>query len=311
MAKQVHTWKQAKDLIREQGYKHVALCDLHGKKVCSYNAISKGDKGLREKLAEIDTRMRVLSPGIYVLNCKTKYGNTSPEIPHYIGVGNYDANELSEGNTPTILHSGTPRSKNRASSENLTSVDTALEHVKTIAELEAENTRLRDKITQLEADKRELEAELDEVATMDEDGASNWFQPIAEGLFPVVDRYLDIREREGRREEVKTLLKAGYDLDDIFGGKIGGRASSRRSRSRSERTNTRRGRRQVPRPGEEGWDEFVDHVSELPDDEFETLVNQLRENDEEIYEALREEIEWEEDGELEESEEEQTEETEE
>lgn len=284
---QVYTWKQAKDLIREQGYKHVALCDLHGKKVCSYNAISKGDKGLREKLAEIDTRMKAMAPGIYVLNCKTKYGNTSPELPHYVGVGQYDASELSEPNQPVILNSRSPRNGQRANSENLTSVDTALEHVRTIAQLEAENDRLKDKIARQDDEIRELKADLDDLEAMGED--SNPLTPVAEGLFPIIDRYLDVREREGKREDMKMLLKQGYDLDEILGT---GSRSSRRSRRSGSRRSQRgsSGRKAVPRPGERGWDKFVDHVDALDDDDFEELIEQLRENDPEIYEALQDEI---------------------
>lgn len=288
MDNKIYNWKELKALISSQGYKHVRLTDLNGKKLVNYNAINKKAKGLADKLREIETRMKVLQPGIYILDAQTMYGNTSPAMSHYLGVGNYDPREL-DGNTRQPVQQQQPiseREPRRNRTEHAVSFDTALDNVKTIAQLEAKVARLEDQIEAQKTTIRELEAELDDPETMSDESEEipGWLA----GFMPVAEKLIDLSERKQRFNETKLLLDQGYDLTDIFGKKS--RGSDRGRSSRSERRSARANGKEIPRPGTRNWNRFVEHIDGLPDEEFETALNQLEENDPDVYEALCEEL---------------------
>lgn len=283
MDKKVYTWAQIKDLIKDQDYKHIKLSTLDGEKLVSYNAINLKQKGLEAKLKEIEKRMKLLEDGIYVVTCQTKYGNTSPQVSHYLGIGAYDKSVIDK--TPPANLRENFQQQQPTKTEKLLSVDSALDNVRTIADLQAKVARLEDKITRLEEENAELEAELDEMESggMSE-GDNNPFKGVLEGLLPVADRYFDMEERKQKFKEGKFLHDAGYEIPGLKRGARNGTPSRREVSKRKE----------IPEPGAPGWQEYIDSLDALADKEFNLHLSQLRENAPEIYDAVCEEFQLEE-----------------
>lgn len=292
MDKKIYTWDGIKALIKDQDYKHVKLSSLDGEKLVSYNSINKKAQGLADKLKEIEKRLKVLGDGIYIVTCQTKYGNTSPQVSHYLGIGNYDPSEiqgnkkLSENNPPQPPQPPARRNK----SDELLTVDTALDNVQQIARLEATVERQKEEIARLKAENSELEAELDEMEAMGEDSPGSG---VFEGLFPVAEKFLELEERKQKFKETKFLRDAGYEIPGL--------RSLRRSQSNGSRNGRRNGRRngnaprkQIPEPGTREWERYLQHLEGLSDQDFQAHINQLRDHAPDIYEEVKQDLEFEE-----------------
>jgi hypothetical protein len=263
-------------LINEIGYKHCKLTDTNGDAIIPYNPIHKP---LAPKLKEIEKRLKHLAPGVYCISCQTRYGTKSATDHYYLGIGKYDPTQLNEGHSmPTNREREREPLREKVAPEKLLSIEQAMENMRELAELkgkvarlEAENESLREELEEYEEDEELEEGENGK-------GLPGFIGEAIKSLEPAIDKYFDLREREQKFKETKFLHEGGYEVPGLK-KKVNGNANRNGSAKQKP----------VPRPGEEGWNEYIEYLLELDDATFKSHMEQLEAHDPELYQAVYDE----------------------
>lgn len=288
MDKTIRKFADCKKIAAEQQFKHVRLLNLTGDVICAYNpAHGKGSAmTLAKKFDEIERRLKSLEPGVYIMEYRARFSGNEPTYKYYVGNKNYDPNSISDAPIlPPARKDKEPVSEKPTKEQHLLSVDKALEYATENARLTAEVETLRDKVTQLEREKRELEAELDAIEEDDgeENTVSDRLEKMGETwgkiLLPVADRYMDLRERELRYKETKLLADAGYELPG-FDRREKPRNGSRREAAEKDYNE------HVPQPNDPDWENYLDWLNELTDRAFNKHLERVKAASQEVYDAV-------------------------
>ena len=284
MDKTIYRLPEIKKIIAEQKYKFCSLFDMDGNTLCTYNSIKKGvpaPKSLQNKLEEIETRCKRLAPGVYVLVCKAVYGSNSIGDKFYLGVGQFDPTILNDAPTFRETKKTMAEPETKKEKMNLLSVEKAMDHLEEIANLKAENASLR-------AENKRLQDELDSIEEdqgMDEGESKNdlaaMFKDLIPTISPLADKYFELQEKKMGLEQAKFLHESGYIIP-------GAKRSTQTNGSQVKMQN--KSHKEIPQPGAEGWEEFINYLLNLDENNFETVMQQLEANQPEIYEAACAEV---------------------
>lgn len=196
-----------KRLAKEQDYKMAALEGPHGDRILNFNQIKKK---IETQLDLIPTRLKAeINPdGVYfVLMAHNIQGSKSPHR-YPIVKGNVKPEELAEIEkksiplSPVEIINNTPQVLTWAQ---------ALEYQQTIADLKAQVNKYEFENNELHKQIAELEADLDEQETLEEESQPNntltFLKEALPSLTPILDRYFETENRKLDLEELK--LKGG------------------------------------------------------------------------------------------------------
>jgi len=281
--KTIYTLNQIEEIIREQKYKYCNLTDITGETISPYNSINTP---IAKKLADIKLKMKRQPDGVYCITCKTVYGTNAKGDKFYLGKGK-QPKTLSE-EPVTIKEPVTPIGKGKKDSEHLLSLENFTENIQELAELrgkvmglEAENKRLREENADLLAElDEEPEEGVSEIGGLQ--GFGNVMKEVVLSAEPILDRYFNIEERKLRLAETKLLAENGYEISGAK--KISGAGKVKQiARGANDPV-------QLPAINGEGWDEYIDHVLNLPEDKFNAHLKQLQELDQDYYNAVCAEV---------------------
>lgn len=277
----IRTLKEIRAVADEQQFKHVRLCDLSGDPIVAYNpAHGKKPSDLTKKWTEIERRLKQCDAGIYIVECRARFGGRERAYQYHLGNKNFDASQLND----TTQNSGNlaarkqePVADKRTSTDKLLSVDTALEYATENATLRAENEGLRNEIARQKTYIAELEAELDSDEGVNDNtkGMQEFWESASSTLLPVADRVIGLFERKQKLSESKFLAEKGYDIPGL---KKSGRGE-RRQKQKDFNQN-------VPNPDDADWEQYVDWASQLPDEEFNAHLERVQKSSQVVYDAL-------------------------
>lgn len=263
-----------------KGSKHAKLQDIHGADIVPFNPPKKP---IAPKIAEIKRKLQALPDGIYCVVAQDRFGKNVHQSKFYFGKGRYE-----EGMSEPGVQFTPPAP---ASSDHLLTLDNAVSNIREAAELKAknsvletENARLKQELDQMTTRCRNLEAEAqtlrdanEELSSDEEDvpnvfsGLSEFFKEISPMIPGIADRYFDLKKQQEETQRAKLLLENGYDLP-----------------GRQKKLNGKK--QQMPRPGTVEWDQYVEEVRQLDDDQFTQHLALIEEKFPSIYPHLYEEV---------------------
>lgn len=284
MDKTIYTFDEVRDIIKEQKYNFCSLFDLEGNSVVAYNSIRGQQKSLPKKLEEIERRLTRIPDGVYYVMCKEVYGKYARGEKMYIGVGKYDASVLNSqpDNTNKKLSEDKPIMR----SEKLLSIETAMENMRELSDVKAENARLTEENRQLKAIIAEMEEEEpeEEESSLKEttNGLADMFKNLMPIIEPLAQKHYALKEQALNMQKVKFLHENGYEIPGIR------KASGNPRPKREERPSNEP--KEIPRPGATGWAEYIHAVVRMDEDTFNQHMKQLEEHDTELYEAVCKEV---------------------
>jgi len=274
----IYTIEQVEKIIREQKYKHCGLYRQDGGKwkgIVPFNR-GKGEVDLALKnLKEIRTRMNVLDDGFYSIRCCAFFTpHVEPDV-YTIKKGNLPDDAAQPVNV-TVNVPGLKEQKHK--SENVLSLDSALDYVKENAALKSDNAVLKAENDRLKIQIEELESELDEDEEESEglsDGFKNFFS--ADSPFAVMaDKFFALEERKLRLKEVSEHAK------------LTGRYKS--NGNAREKTNTN-GKPVPPAKGSARYEAYISKLEGMTDEDFAIEMDNLAKAYPEFYEIVKGEFE--------------------
>jgi exonuclease VII small subunit len=291
MAKKFYTnWQEFETDFKNQDLKHVKLTDQSGNALVSFNAKMNAGKGsLSAKLQEIKKRLSVAEDGIYILVGQHRFGKgVSPIYFYYAKNVNPDI----ENFKPTMAEP-----KNNSNNDNLLSLETAVENIKESSNLKAENLFLKkenenykEQIAELKKTIEELENQVESlqesIETL-EDGEvetqngslsdiGKLFENIAPALMPLADKYFELKEKKLNFDQAKFLHENGYELP-------GAKKVKQFTRPRPQT------KKEIPQPGQPGWDEFISDLNQLSDEELNQALESFK-NYPDLVSAIEQEL---------------------
>lgn len=283
-------FSEVENELKRLGCKHVKLQNLEHQDIIAFN---QPKKPVAPKIAEIKRKISVLPDGVYCIICQDRFGKNVHATNIYFGKGEYD-NSISE---EVKTH------REETPSENLLSMDKAMEYVKENSELKAENTILKKQVEDLTRDLSEAEAEIVSLeqaneAILNEEPAHNPFSGLSEfmkELSPMIpglaDRWFESQKDNNDYKKAKLLLEHGYELPGAV-KKANGAAGNGTTKTLNR----------VARPGTKQWPEYCQAVLDLSERDFQKHMALVKKQYPEIYEPLCAAV-YEESGEEEEEEE--------
>jgi len=193
---EIYTLSDFKPIMKEQGYKYIALFDNAGKPIVNYNNthIGPGDR-----LKEIETRLKAPSnpDGFYFIKCKNNLKKDTVTDDYCIKKGNPDP---ATATVPTIIVKET-LSENGAYKMDF---EEAIKLHTDNNRLELENARLTEELEGAQAALGEAEEEADEQPLAEAGLAqSNWAQTLA----PVMNTYFEQEARRIKMAEIDQYHK--------------------------------------------------------------------------------------------------------
>lgn len=201
------TIQQARQLVKDQGFRHVCLLDHGGRKVIFYN---KPGKPIEPKLKQIEDRLKLLN-GRYTL----RFQNTvrADDAPFDYAIDGGQIIEQEDVPSPPLIvpRSSQDPSTMQDSGKSVLSYEEALRLHREIAEKDYKIALLESKLKEsdeiivaLESDIAEMEAGLE-----DEPEENTQISQVSEILVPLADKYLEIKEQQNA---LKALELQGKGL---------------------------------------------------------------------------------------------------
>lgn len=186
-----------KKLIKDTGYKHIAMESPEGERIVSYN---QPKQTIEKKFDEIRRRLNVLPDGFYKIMAQYNYsGKSKPDI-FILQKGNPPKDQLEE-DAPVPVRTVTRRTPDEKSREEILSLPEALKRIEELSKLRVENANLLAQVKQLQEENASLEAELEampepNLAEAQTDPAMKWLENILPAVSPFFDKYFDLRNRQ-------------------------------------------------------------------------------------------------------------------
>lgn len=265
--------------IKAAGNKHVKLQDKAGKDIVPFNPAKTTPTS---KITQIKTKLASLPAGIYCIVGQDRFGKNVHQDFYYFGKGKF-SNDLSEA--PAHRNNNTPAPANN-NSDHLLSLDSAVTNIREAADLKAENIYLKKRNEELEKRVKDLEAEnetleaaneaLNDESELEEEkspfgGLSEFFKEISPMIPGITERYFGLQEKQIQFKQAELLVKNGYDLPGV-----------KRSAGKSQQAKPTR----MPEPGTAEWDDYIEEVMELSDEDFENHLELIRVKFPHLYQPL-------------------------
>ena len=227
-------------IISAMDYKHVSLKDSTGKVLVPYNPLKEP---IGERLKKVLKRLQNGAPGLYIVSFRNNYGKKFPEFDYQIQTGE----TLSAAPQPVIIQHPA------AASEPVRGWNDALSDKQRIAQLEAENARLLEKIALAEAEEEEEEEE-EETPMQEPASFGKSLAEILPQFLPVLDQYFQekAKDREIELLKIKAMLNQRPAQPLIL---------------RKQRFS------QIPEPGTPEFEEYINYLHSLPDETLEKEIN--------------------------------------
>lgn len=267
------------------GSKHAKLQDIHHADIVPFN---QPKKPVKPKIAEIKRKLQTLPDGIYCVVAQDRFGKNVHQDRFYFGKGKYESG-MSE---PTQQFTPNPNPGN----DHLLSLDSAVTNIKEAAELkakcgvlEAECTRLKEEVSELKRKCSGLESEAQTLRDANEElsqgeeeapdafnGLAKLFEPFAPMLPGLADRYFDLKKQQNETTRAKLLLENGYELP----GAVKKNNSAPGGKKKSG----------MPQPGTPEWEQYVEEVKALDDEQFAKHLQLIEEKFPSLYPYLYEDV---------------------
>lgn len=254
--------------VKDQGYRYCSLLNSAHQTVVTFNRPSD-KKGVQNKIEEIRKRLTALPDGTYYVKCQNSFasnvqGDLYPIIKGEPGMGEAPQSPAFNIHMP-------PQQRNVADPTKVMSYTEALV-------LSTDNATMKAKISMLEAEIVRLQAELTSSKTqLSENEAPNW-QTWADNtlptLMPIVDRWMGIKETE-------LKLKANEQR------KVNGNGQHQSKKIPQQQ------QIQIPDPSTPEFEQFLDWMEKLPDEQYHSVMLYLNEQRPDIYEICYNEFEGE------------------
>lgn len=277
--KDTHEFDQKfKNMIKETGYKHIAMESPEGERIVSYN---QPKTKIESKFDEIRKRLAVQPDGFYKILCRYSYGNQNKPDTFMIVKGNAKAkaplNEDQDDRRPA------KRSKEEITREEVLSLPEAMKRIEELSQLRVENENLKGKIIEKDKIISELEDELDQLENepLDEsapqgNGLMEWAEktlpqvtPFLDQFFTMQNRKLDIREKElDMRAKKKPVIV----------------------NTRTRQNSQARTFMDIDLNNEAEMNEFFDTLEELSEDQFDKAYNTIADKRPELAQMIEEEF---------------------
>lgn len=297
-----NTWSDLERAVKSGDFKHVKLQDSDGGDLVSFNS-NVNKISFADNLKKIQKKITAMDDGLFIVLCQHRFGKGVTPQKFLFGKGSYTLSEEKPHQEEKHV-------------EPALSVKSALENVEKSSKAMAENDYLKKELSELKAkfevleekykkEISELTAEIDDlndtIETLEEgegessggDGMktmADFLKETVPSVLPALDRYFDLKEKKLNLEQTKFLAENGYEIPTL---------------KKIQKTNGHKKvhvKKQLPQPGEEGWDELISEIEVLDDTQFWNALNEIKAVDESIYEALYNEL-------IEEAEEEEKEES--
>jgi hypothetical protein len=209
--------KEFETEFNKQGYKYLSLFTSSGEVLEPWN--QHGEQQKAERLAGIKKRLTssVIPDGVYVIRCKNSITKSVKADEYYVLKGKPETTDIN------IITPISER-KDQPEKRDVIGVDEVIALKSEIARLSLENedlTRRYDElideydelISEFEAieDDSEKKGGLGEIAT----NSKNFIKELAEIAVPVIDKLLNLKERELNIKEVNTLKDMGVKNDQV------------------------------------------------------------------------------------------------
>jgi hypothetical protein len=181
------TLPQFKKTFAEQRYKYLSMYDMNNSQIVARNS---GKTTSRDKLAEIEKRMKTQPDNYFLIHATNSYAKTvKPDVFCIV-----KDPTLSESAPTTITIQEAPAKKEVSEGTNVRSYEYVLELEKTVNRLELENQRLEEKV-------QELEDQLDNAPALDEGGGflsektMSFIETTLSMISPMVDEHFKLKKR--------------------------------------------------------------------------------------------------------------------
>lgn len=286
MDNKIRSLKETQKEIKAQGFKHIRLTDLGETVICAYNpSHAKAATNLTKKWSEIETRLKMQNAGIYIIQARQRFSGGEPTYNFYVGNKNYNPADLNNKPEPQTKEKPEEKLKEqpRSNVEKLLSVDTAMNYASENARLTAENDQLRNQVADLKSQNAELLAELEEsdekgLTVGDENKVTKSIESIMGIALPVADRFMDYLDKKEERQKMKLLSDAGYEIPGHT-RKTNGNKTTHAPAKRDFNAN-------IPTQDMPDWDDYLNWLGELGDEDFSTHLEKVETADKNIYEAI-------------------------
>lgn len=201
--KKLITIEEFENVYNDLDFRHLALYDSGANALTSFNA--PGENRRARKFNEI--KKYLLNPntpdGVYIIKTKDKIkGSNQATIDYHIVKGNPGGSPEAPATIQPIVYNQ-PQQNNSA---DLT-IDQVIELKSKVARLEIENENLRAKI-------EELEDELEDQSLDEAPGSTttDFISSLAENLTPLLDKFLNQRDKKLQIEEARLTYQIKKDL---------------------------------------------------------------------------------------------------
>lgn len=265
-----HSEADIRKLFKQQGYKYASMRNAEGKTIVTYNTENNPKIKAADKINEAFERLKVLPDGIYTfLFANSKGRNVAPDEFAFLK-GNVVLDENGKGAPFQIIHQmPTNAPKN--------DFDKILSYPEVLS-LQMELTTLKFKLQNTEAELAKANATIvsleKEVADLEAKGLGEdtsplkWVENLSSALLPVADRYFGIKERE-------------LDLQE---------RGVRRPKPQQQKK-----RPAMPEIGSAEFEQWLDKLSDLPDEQYQKAMYNIRQVSPDHYNAIIAELESDED----------------
>lgn len=274
MSKELHqfTQKFVDHLLKENKYKFIRLLNTEGEPLVFWNNLTGSP--VAKKVEEIKNRLKTLPDGVYVLQAKFVYsGKQSPDV-YYIQKGKAVLSE----NTAVII----PKVENTG--QQITSVESALDRITEVANLRSELAVAKARITALEAENLELQADLDDGEDGDglnepDTSPGGWIKELGQLIPSISDEYFKTKNRE------LDLKEAGLKVDYM---KL--RTKNLPVVNSKVRRNPKQVNGQIDIDNPQQLDQLYDHLDSLDDDAFDKQLEHIAQFQPELIPLIEEEF---------------------
>jgi hypothetical protein len=282
-----------KYIASEMQYKCCRLLNKEGVSLVGYNN-TKSKILIREKLKEIGRKIKSLPDGLYTLQCQHTMNTAGTPDNFFIRKGRATLGDGEEMIIP--IRNQIENKENKLDTKaDILSTQSALTRIEEIATLRAENMVYKNRIVDLEKAVAELEAELDEAETLNENGdgsiaslltkENSPLKGIADLIPSLADSFFNYKNRELALKEKELEKKNGAHKTNFA-----------QRRFKVKRKENEGEGNQLDLSDNSKVEKYFSIMENLEDADFNNEVARAKEQQPALFEAIREEFSLDENG---------------